>query len=186
MLSPHQTARDSYLDMRESDAVHGPALDAPDDPDTSPAGILAAHRAVVAAEHPLVLAAWLELGCVPDAAQLADSLSHATDLPPWNVRRALEFLSLGAPVRARRRGEKAAEGSRLARKLVNWLQKQTTYMTLGEIAAGARMTPTEVRKVAEWVPSPLVRVPWRKGTRRVYAYQLRGFKGAELLSPNVS
>lgn len=173
--------RDIALDLDEIDRVLSPAAAVPHDSATAPESIWAAQCEAVHLEYACVLAAWRANGAFPDRGQLIDAVSHAADLPTWNVARALAELGLAAaPAPLATTAEKSALGAERLNKVVAYLRGISDFATVAEIVKGTGLSPYHVRQVIDWEPSPLKRIPAplnkRHPSKRIYAYQLRGFE----------
>ena len=173
--------REIALTIREIDSVSSPHFDRPLTHDTTHAVIEAAQRKAVMEAMPFVVDAFASVGAYPTEAQLIDAVSHASDLPVWNVHRALSHFEIVSPPKGPLSAkQKRNVGDKRQDKVVKWLSKQTKYMTVLEIAKGTKLTPHQVRTVVSWEPNPFCRIAIT--TKQLtsnsgrYAYQLKGFK----------
>lgn len=119
----------------------------PQHPDSSPESVAAAQLEAVHLELPSVLRAWTARRLYPTDDQLIDCLSHATDLPIWNVRRKLEELGTINPVSERRPPDEAERTKIISDYLAT---RGDEFTTLPKIAQETKLKALAVRSVIVW------------------------------------
>jgi hypothetical protein len=144
-------------------------------PCTSPDAVRESQIAAVQLEVSSVRSAWRSFGVAPTPAQLIDSLSHACDLPKWNVERHLGALGEGAtPEAPDARVRAKREGDAHHAAVVAFLAKHPDYATVVEISSGTGLTVKQVRSVVCWERHEFAKkAVCRRSNKRQFAYQIK-------------